>query len=147
MLRAATLGRALACFVVPLIDRLGSTVERRLLAVCLPPDASIDDARQFAVSRFRPRARRLSALRRAEAGAAAARERAIHEAFVTTRASGDVQPGLFDGRAMRAREQHSGQLAALDLLLLDELQRLDAESDVQVGSPSLALVVRPEAAR
>jgi superfamily II DNA or RNA helicase len=140
-------GGDLLCFSVPLIDGAGALVESSCVVVRVPaangpPDAAvIASARDMASRVVQPRARRLRHLRGAAHDRRVALERAIAGILTCELTPAELQPGLFDRRALRAGESAAQSIAAIQRDLHDRLARLDDERLIDVGIPILELAV------
>lgn len=131
------------CFLVPLVDRLGTVIEHRLVCVAHNADAPVERCVAMAIARAWPRAQRLTRLRLREHARMAARERAMHRAWREIHAPGEIQAGLFDRRALRTRDSAESEVHELDVALENALARLDAAVTIEVGAPVLVFIVYP----
>ena len=148
MLRALTGRSVVLVFSVPLIDRSGGVVERRIvalrvddrLATVLKNRRVLDVARQTAARVTAARARRLRSIRRDEAGRASTRERAIADVLAADRHREELQTGLFDHRAARAAERVARIRGGVRQDLQEQLRAFEDFVLVEVGRPVLDLV-------
>ncbi len=142
-------GAILLAFSVPLFDAAGGLVERRLVFVRVERPMSyvigradvLEAARQTALRLVQPRARRLQRLRRAQAARAAERERAIARALADGFGPSQLQPGLFDRRALRAAEAIARIGNRIQHDLDDRLRRMEDAARVDAGAPVLELAI------
>jgi hypothetical protein len=147
-------------FSVPFVDGQGRVVETQLVAlrVAMPladvlrDRAILDAACASGVSHCRARHRRLRSLLQREAPPIAAVEHDISELLLRDTVTGELQPGLFDRRIVRAAaaSQAAGEL--LRLTHEDRLASIGARARVEIESPVLELAigdlsVRREASR
>jgi superfamily II DNA or RNA helicase len=137
---------ALLLFSVPMFDGGGDLVEQRLVGVRVPAGAEtrsgvIAIARDLARARLAPRVRRLGRLGEWNGARNARLERAIAQAMLAACAHGEVQPGLFDRRAVDASSTASAESAAILQTLRDRLAVFASEGQVRAGVPVLAAIV------
>jgi hypothetical protein len=139
----------LLCFSVPLIDGAGAVIEQCCVVVRVPAGAGLPSAAVIAAARYmasrvvQPRARRLRRLRAGAHDRCVALERAIAGILTCDLTPAELQPGLFDRRALRAGESGAEAVAAIQRRLDERLARIDDERLVEVGAPVLELAVAP----
>jgi hypothetical protein len=140
----------LLLFSVPILDGSGGVIERGLVALRVSAGSRLepigfewlDVAVEEAVRKMAPRARRLQRLRRSEADLAAQREHAIDRLLAEERGRWELQPGLFDLRAVREAESVGRDLAVARQNLEGRLRELEESLVVEIGRPTLELVFR-----
>jgi hypothetical protein len=141
----------LLLFSVPIVDRSGAILEHHVVAIRVPSQLGgpgdrdlIAGARAAAARRIAPRLRRLVTLRRRQLLRSADRDRAIGDGLASAQGPGQVQPGLFESRAMRAAE-------ATNRAWMDARRDLDshvrATNDallLEIGTPRLELFFKAQ---
>jgi len=148
-----TLARAsLLIFSVPLVDGAGTMVERHVVGLCVRRSISGSDALRAlapaatheATRAFVARAHRLTRRRRAGAVLAIDRERSLGERLAAEWDPVEVQPGLFDRRAQRSREQRLAIVGEIQREVERRIAEIALATGVEVGEPALvaALVDR-----
>jgi hypothetical protein len=121
------------------IERVITVVRARIGSPLVPlDDPHFDVLRRELVGRAAARVRRLRRVRRAAADAAARVERAIVQAMMDVPA--ELQPGLFDRRAVHASDEAAGERAELERALDDRLRECELEASIDVGTPVLELI-------
>jgi hypothetical protein len=141
----------LLLFRVPLIDGFGTTIEERL--VCLIVHATIADvfrnrdlmarAARIAARSVRVRLNRLARVRRIEATCRTAREQQIADTLTQRLRSQEIQPGLFDRRALTAAETQRTAADVIHEQLLSSIARWEQGCAIKAGSPALLLATGP----
>jgi superfamily II DNA or RNA helicase len=147
-LRQLAGGGSLLVFAAPLVNGLGDAVERHVVCVrdASGPRADRADVTAAAAAvarRLATRVRRLRARRLHEQRRASRVERAIADARPRHHASGELQPGLFDRRAINQAADAAGADAEIRAALDRRLEALEAEASIQSGTPALVAVLRP----
>jgi hypothetical protein len=140
---------AVLLFQVPIVGGTGDVLEQHVVLLQADGLRSCREltaawrriATDAAAARLEPRARRVRRLVERDRRHALAIERAIAQHLAGSRRSVDVQPGLFDGRALRV-------LAATETdreMMRRRLEGVAADAGVEVGSPVLRVVFVPRA--
>jgi len=141
-------GPATCVFSVPIVDGAGAPIEEHVVAVRLPHLTAdvystklITDARNLAARHAMPHAARVQRWQRHRQQVSAATERAIVAAIDPETRLGEVQPGLFDRRALRAFEV--ARDTAADLRKDERAWITDGDriAVARVGSPRLVLLL------
>jgi superfamily II DNA or RNA helicase len=140
--------RVLYVFNAPIVDASGAPVEEHVVAVRVPEAASherrelvTEAARHIAVRHLMPRAARVGRWLQRRHADLAVRERAVADALDADTRLAEVQPGLFDRRALRTFE------AARNLAIESRSDRArsiadhDRPATATVGRPRLALIL------
>ena len=147
----------LLVFSAPIGDGTGDAIERWLMCVRVAtgalswpdepsgrsPREVIDAARALVAQRLAPRVRRLQRLKRAECADASDVERAMTQAMLSERPEVEVQPGLFDRRALSAESAATADTSEIRHALQRRLDALDAGATVAAGVPGLIAVLFP----
>ena len=138
---------SLLLFSVPLFDGAGDLVERRFVCVGHPAGADsqsgvINIARDLARQHLAARVRRLCRSGEKHCARNARLERAIAEAMTARGRHSEMQPGLFDRRAVNADGAAAAEADAIFRALQDRLDACDAESRIVAGTPALVAIVR-----
>jgi superfamily II DNA or RNA helicase len=132
-------------FAIPIADGLGATLEMHVVAI--ESAASIADARDLrrivaiaahsATRSLAPRTRRLRRRLAALAPRIETRERALFSVVEAAVAASRTQGGLFDRRALDARDASDSAVAAVRDAAADGETRRALQQDVVVGRPRL----------
>lgn len=149
ILPAFTGNGALLIFSVPLVDRTGVLLERRVVAISVDEwprlardrGGMMDVVRQAAARALARRARRLEDWLRPRDAAAVTRERLIAAGIAKDHRPGEGQPGLFDARAERALEMARDTVAYATGRAEERADLLSKPRGVVVGRPQLLLVL------
>ena len=133
-------GTNLAAFLVPLVDRTGTLVERHVVAIALANLEALDAARAAAARSARARANRVRRDRTKQLPDQIAREHAIADALNPALVK-ELQPGLFEQRALRG----SAEIVRDRIQIRDALDRavvrLEQAADISAGVPRLVLLL------
>jgi hypothetical protein len=132
-------------FAVPIADGLGATLETHVVAIeSTAPIASADDLRgvvaaaaDAAARSLAPRTRRLRRRLSALAPRIDARERAVTAVVAAALTATETQAGLFDRRALDARETADRAVAAAQDAAEKDAALRTRRQDVVVGRPRL----------
>ncbi len=137
-LAALTGGGSVLVFSVPVSDHLGALVARYVIAV---RGADVEGARRAAIAAVAGRVARAIRLARATSDATIALDRRLMAAARTTTEPLDTQPGLFDGRGIRAFE--AARMTSEDLArdLEAAVARANRQARIDIGRPALELVL------
>ena len=146
------LGDSLCIFDVPILDGAGDVVEHRVVAIrtdrasrdaaTVWSAGSLDpaDARSAATRAVAPRIARLERLLRERRQLAIARELQLREHLLSLVIAGDLQPGLFDGRAVADTEAMQDTRAAIEADAITRMKTLRSAGGLRCGSPALVAV-------
>jgi hypothetical protein len=140
----------LAVIAVPLLDRRGSVVEQRIVAMRV--DAGVDMSRRWreyfdtlrrlAARAAVARATRLTRLLTARAASDIAIDRAIGATLIENLTWPD-QPGLFDRRSERARADADAARSRIEHDLRHRIAEHQDRALIRPGQPFVALVLTP----
>jgi ERCC4-related helicase len=134
-------GDRLALFTVPVVDRSGTLMERHAVAMMVPEAAPIAAAASRAITSATARAARLQRFHQSQLAVRIGRERAIAAALRLAVPLNQLQPGLFEERAIR----HSAAVAHRANEIRDALDRavlsLEDAASVSPGTPALDVLL------
>jgi superfamily II DNA or RNA helicase len=142
---------SVAIFSVPLIDRGGALMEARVVAIRIDADARgrlgplaiVEAARHAAATAMAARARRLAGLARRRIMRDIAREQTLADLALVPLVQRSSQPGLFDRREERRREDAAARAAEVNATLRRRLTALHDATDVRAGHPHLTMLITP----
>ncbi len=131
-------GGSVLVFSVPLRDHAGALVARHVVAV---RGADLEHARRLAVAAVSGRAARAARLTHAFGDAAIALDRRLVAAAQAAAGPFETQPGLFDGRGLRAFE--AARAASDDLAgeVETDAARAHRRARIDIGRPVLEVVL------
>jgi len=141
---------ALLVFEVSIFDEQNSVVETHPIVVSVPAAREVGDlapgmrlaAEQCACRRLEPRLRRLVRIRRLLAATELATMARLEDLLVADLSASEVQPGLFDRRALAALDTAASRRALLDRHVEGLSSRLGGA--VRTGRPVLRAVLLPD---
>jgi hypothetical protein len=136
--------------MVPIVDGVGATLERRPTVVRMPHGLPVDSTERRAVltaagvvaaRRLGARVRRLRRMLVASVERAMATEEHVARRMRAEHSPPEVQPGLFSRRDLGAFTRKRETAAALDRAARAAGANLERAATLDVGAPVLALVV------
>jgi hypothetical protein len=138
------LGGSLLIFDVPILDGTGNVVEHRVVALRVAPGLPDDDvivaARRVAAQAVAPRVARLERVFRRWIQPAIARELHLREHLLHLAGGGEVQHGLFDGRAIAHAAAAYDARATIESDAITRVKTLRSAGGLRCGSPTLVSV-------
>jgi hypothetical protein len=137
-------------FAIPLVDGIGTLLERRVVAVqtiAAGPGrdahaAIIDRAKQVAVAALGSRRARVERMARVVAGRHLVTERALLNRLRSIGYPEETQGGLFDRAALRTFAANRAEASLLGDAVQAAVEQARPRGQVQIGRPELFLVLR-----
>src|SRR4029079_18398706 len=113
------------------------------IAKAVRADDVLSEARNVAIGAVRARVRCVTRLRGFEAASLAAREQEISNALAASVRTNQIQPGLFDRRAIRSADESRRADDVIRRQFLEFLARCEQQSVIAAGTPALILATGP----